>query len=106
MRLIFRAPTHFRSPLTGVSSADCVEKGEMVRRLLDSYDVDKIATKYDLIANIVHSGLPKGGTYKTHIYCRAKDQWFEMENLHVSDTLPQLVAVSEAYVQIYELQQE
>lgn len=78
----------------------------MVQRLLDSYDVDKIATKYDLIANLVHTGAPKAGSYKAHIYCRAKDQWFEMENLHVTDTLPQLVAVSEAYVQIYELQSE
>jgi hypothetical protein len=60
----------------GVSSADCVEKGELVQRLLDSYDVDKIASKYDLIANIVHTGLPADGTYKAHIFCRPKDQWY------------------------------
>jgi U4/U6.U5 tri-snRNP-associated protein 2 len=77
----------------------------MIQRLLDSYDVSKLPTKYDLIANIVHTGAPQGGSYKAQIYCRAKDQWYEMENLHVTETMPQLVAVSEAYVQIYELQQ-
>ena len=52
------------------------ETRELVQRLLDSYDADKIASKYDLIANIVHTGLPADGTYKAHIFCRPKDQWY------------------------------
>jgi U4/U6.U5 tri-snRNP-associated protein 2 len=30
---------------------------------------------------------------------------YEMQDLHVSETLPQMVALSEAYMQIYEQQQ-
>lgn len=30
---------------------------------------------------------------------------YEMQDLHVADTLPQMVALSEAYMQIYEQQQ-
>lgn len=34
------------------------------------------------------------------MFCR-----YEMQDLHVSETLPQMVALSEAYMQIYEQQQ-
>lgn len=30
---------------------------------------------------------------------------YEMQDLHVAETLPQMFALSEAYMQIYELQQ-
>ena len=31
---------------------------------------------------------------------------YEMQDLHVAETLPQMVELSEAYMQIYELQEE
>ncbi|KAK1576875.1 hypothetical protein Q3G72_017144 [Acer saccharum] len=53
---------------------------------------ERLRSKYDLIANIIHDGKPE-------------ELWYEIQDLHVSKTLPQMVALSEAYMQIYERQQ-
>lgn len=34
---------------------------------------------------------------------KIEDQWYEVENLRVVDILPQVVALSETYMQVYEL---
>ncbi|KAI3874035.1 hypothetical protein MKX03_035404 [Papaver bracteatum] len=52
---------------------------------------EELLTKYDLIANTVHDGKPGEGVYRVH---------------HVAETLPQMVAQSETYMQIYEQQQQ
>ncbi|KAG5673426.1 hypothetical protein PVAND_003474 [Polypedilum vanderplanki] len=61
-------------------------------------------TRYNLIANIVHDGEPNKGTYRAHILYKATNQWFEMQDLHVTDILPQMITLTEAYIQIYEQQ--
>ncbi|KAJ4826695.1 hypothetical protein Tsubulata_030024, partial [Turnera subulata] len=66
---------------------------------------DRLRSKYDLIANIVHDGKPKEGFYRVFVQRKSEELWYEMQDLHVSETLPQMVALSEAYVQIYEQQQ-
>lgn len=63
-------------------------------------------TKYNLIANIVHDGEPGKGTYRAHIFHEGSNQWFEMQDLHVTETLPQMITLTESYIQIYELIQE
>lgn len=60
-------------------------------------------TVYDLIANIVHDGEPAKGTYRVHILQKSTGKWYEMQDLHVSDILPQMITLTEAYIQIYEL---
>ncbi|CAB4054909.1 USP39 [Lepeophtheirus salmonis] len=57
---------------------------------------------YDLLANIVHDGDPKDGTYKVHILHKGSGKWFEMQDLHVDKILPEILPLSEAYIQIYE----
>lgn len=59
---------------------------------------------YDLVANIVHDGEPGSGTgtYRTHILHRGTGQWYEMQDLHVTEILPQMITLSEAYIQIWE----
>ena len=32
--------------------------------------------------------------------------WYELQDLRVSEVLPQMVALSEAYLQVYELKQQ
>lgn len=72
-------------------------------------------TKYDLVANVVHDSPPgqekkeaaRGeatppGTYRVHVFNRASDQWYEIQDLHVQETLPQLITISESCVLIYE----
>lgn len=61
-------------------------------------------SKYDLIANVVHDGLPDTGSYRVHMHRKVEDQWYEVENLRVVDILPQVVALSETYMQVYEQQ--
>lgn len=61
-------------------------------------------TKYNLIANIVHDGDPNNGTYRVHILHKSSNQWYEMQDLHVTSILPQMITLTEAYIQIYEQQ--
>ncbi|KAG8490645.1 hypothetical protein CXB51_013899 [Gossypium anomalum] len=67
---------------------------------------EKLRTKYDLIANVVHDGKPDEGFYRVFVQRKSEELWYEMQDLHVSETLPQMVALSEAYMQIYEQQQQ
>ncbi|KAJ8969416.1 hypothetical protein NQ317_016693 [Molorchus minor] len=60
-------------------------------------------TIFDLVANIVHDGEPGKGTYRVHILQKSTGQWYEMQDLHVTDILPQMITLTEAYIQIYEL---
>ncbi|XP_034698529.1 U4/U6.U5 tri-snRNP-associated protein 2 [Vitis riparia] len=66
---------------------------------------EKLRSKYDLIANIVHDGKPGEGFYRVFVQRKSEELWYEMQDLHVSETLPQMVALSETYMQIYEQQQ-
>ncbi|XP_044509686.1 U4/U6.U5 tri-snRNP-associated protein 2-like [Mangifera indica] len=66
---------------------------------------EKLRSKYDLIANIVHDGKPEEGFYRVFVQRKSEELWYEVQDLHVSETLPQMVALSEAYMQIYEQQQ-
>mmetsp|Transcript_1377 Transcript_1377/g.3976 ORF Transcript_1377/g.3976 Transcript_1377/m.3976 type:complete len:508 (+) Transcript_1377:229-1752(+) len=63
-------------------------------------------SKYNLIANICHDGQAGEGFYRCHIHRAAEDLWYEVQDLTVVEVLPQMVALSEAYLQVYELQQQ
>eukprot|EP00252_Welwitschia_mirabilis_P002573 TRINITY_DN12523_c0_g1_i1.p1 TRINITY_DN12523_c0_g1~~TRINITY_DN12523_c0_g1_i1.p1 ORF type:complete len:544 (-),score=111.36 TRINITY_DN12523_c0_g1_i1:65-1696(-) len=65
---------------------------------------EKLRSKYDLIANIVHDGKHGEGCYRVFVQKKSEENWYEMQDLHVAETLPQMVALSEAYMQIYEQQ--
>lgn len=70
-------------------------------------------TKYDLCANACHD-LPMGlnkdqradplqhGTYRVHVRQATSDQWYEIQDLHVSETMPQLIGLSESLMCIYQ----
>ncbi|KAH8055519.1 alpha-tubulin binding protein [Aureococcus anophagefferens] len=70
-------------------------------------------TKYDLCANACHD-LPMGlnkdqradplqhGTYRVHVRQATSDQWYEIQDLHVSETMPQLIGLSESLLCIYQ----
>jgi U4/U6.U5 tri-snRNP-associated protein 2 len=50
------------------------------------------------------SGAPPG-SYRVHVVNRASDQWYEMQDLFVQETLPQLITISESCILIYEKKQ-
>uniref|UniRef100_A0A7S0R5S7 Ubiquitinyl hydrolase 1 n=1 Tax=Chlamydomonas leiostraca TaxID=1034604 RepID=A0A7S0R5S7_9CHLO len=64
---------------------------------------DARSTKYDLVANLVHDGKANEGTYRAHVHRKVEEIWYEVQDLRVIDILPQMVALSEAYFQVYEL---
>lgn len=59
---------------------------------------------YDLIANIVHEGQHKSGTWRMHMFHKATNTWYELQDLHVKEILPQMLTLTEPYIQIYQRQ--
>jgi U4/U6.U5 tri-snRNP-associated protein 2 len=72
---------------------------------LSGADGNPVSSKYDLAANVVHDGKAGGGTYRVHVHRKSEDSWYEVQDLRVTDILPQMVALSETYMQVYELKQ-
>lgn len=56
------------------------------------------------MANVVHEGKAGEGTYRIHVHRRSEGVWYEVQDLQVTEVLPQVVALSEAYLQVYERQ--
>eukprot|EP00271_Cylindrocystis_brebissonii_P013304 TRINITY_DN33042_c0_g1_i1.p1 TRINITY_DN33042_c0_g1~~TRINITY_DN33042_c0_g1_i1.p1 ORF type:complete len:562 (-),score=128.76 TRINITY_DN33042_c0_g1_i1:329-2014(-) len=69
-------------------------------------DGQRVRSKYDLIATLVHDGKPGEGLHRVFVQRKSEEAWYEMQDLHVAETLPQMVALSEAYMQIYEQHSE
>lgn len=63
-------------------------------------------TTYDLLANIFHEGEIGKGSYKVNILHKGSGRWYEMQDLHSTDILPQMITLTESYVQIYELRKD
>merc|ERR1711977_20665 len=59
-------------------------------------------TKYDLIASVSHEGKVDKGNYKVYIHRWVEDLWYEVQDLTVVEVLPQMVALSAPYIQVYE----
>jgi ubiquitin C-terminal hydrolase len=64
----------------------------------------KISTRYDLLANIRHDGEPTEGSYSLHFLHKSNSQWYNVQDLIIEEKMPGDVAISEAYIQIYERQ--
>lgn len=81
-------------------------------------DPASVTTRYDLVSNIAHEGLVtkatgtnevhdkgvavKEGVFRAQTLNKAQEQWFLMDDLHIQEILPQVVSISEAYIQVYE----
>lgn len=42
---------------------------------MQSKDHEKLRSKYDLIANIVHDGKPSEGSYRVFVQRKSEEQW-------------------------------
>mmetsp|Transcript_25194 Transcript_25194/g.50397 ORF Transcript_25194/g.50397 Transcript_25194/m.50397 type:complete len:647 (-) Transcript_25194:2340-4280(-) len=96
---------------------NAIEKNELLQHCLDFVSTslpDLLADKYDLVANITHD-IPaevgregtkhnplEEGSYRCHVQHKATGQWYEMQDLEVTETMPQLIGVSESYLLIFE----
>lgn len=78
--------------------------------LLDPETRGQQKAVYDLVANIVHDGTAKmekekdQGTYRVHILHRGSGRWFELQDLHVTEIMPQMIPLSECYIQVWKRQ--
>lgn len=73
-------------------------------------------TRYDLVAMLKHDGAAEDAAAATTTASTARaatvtafahtaaGQWYELQDLSVRETIPDLLTVSEAYIQIYQLQ--
>ncbi|CEP15121.1 hypothetical protein [Parasitella parasitica] len=67
-------------------------------------NAEKVGTHYDLRANICHEGKPDAGkgTYKVHVRHSGTGQWYQIQDLIVEEIMPQMIFMSESYIQIWE----
>jgi len=94
-----------------------VEKEELVSKTVDFVAKslpDLLNDRYDLVANITHESPPdvgregtgydplQVGSYKCHVQHRGTKQWYEMQDLHVQEIMPQQIGLSESYLLIFE----
>lgn len=93
-----------------------VEKKDLLESTLDFVTrslPDLLADKYDLVANITHESPAdvgregkhdplQEGSYKCHVQNRGTKQWYEIQDLHVQEVMPQQIGVSESYLLIFE----
>jgi len=91
-------PTIVNFPVKSIEFGDLL-KDEIV-------DIHEEGTTYDLMANIVHDGKPEGGSYKVHVLHKGSGKWYEMSDLYVTEILPQMITLTEAYIQVYERRSE
>ena len=59
------------------------------------------STKFHLMCSIQHDGTPEAGSYRGFVHFKANDQWYEVQDLHVNGVHPQLISVSESYIQVW-----
>lgn len=100
----------------GEIATSALEKSELVSLTIDYVTTklpDFLADKYDLVANITHESPAdvgregkhdplQEGSYKCHLQHKASKQWYEIQDLHVQETMAQLIGVSESYVLVFE----
>ncbi|KAI1720037.1 ubiquitin carboxyl-terminal hydrolase domain-containing protein [Ditylenchus destructor] len=100
-------PTIVNFPISNVDLYDC---------LADDARAKHKYTTYDLISNVIHDGKPvtnqKGdrdlsvvdnGSYRVQTLHQGTGKWFELEDLHVKEILPQMITLAESYIQIWRL---
>uniref|UniRef100_A0A672PQW1 Ubiquitin carboxyl-terminal hydrolase 39 n=1 Tax=Sinocyclocheilus grahami TaxID=75366 RepID=A0A672PQW1_SINGR len=88
-------PTIVNFPITNVDLREYLTE--------EAQATEKITT-YDLVANIVHDGKPTEGSYRIHVLHHGTGKWYELQDLQVIDILPQMITLSEAYIQIWKRQ--
>jgi U4/U6.U5 tri-snRNP-associated protein 2 len=57
---------------------------------------------FSLIASVSHEGALNEGVYKVYINRLIENRWYEVQDLVVREVIPQIITLSEAYLQVYE----
>uniref|UniRef100_A0A0N5ARZ5 Ubiquitin carboxyl-terminal hydrolase 39 n=1 Tax=Syphacia muris TaxID=451379 RepID=A0A0N5ARZ5_9BILA len=91
---IEKNPTIVNFPISNVDLYDC---------LAPEFRSAHKYTTYDLVSNIVHDGKPESGSYRVQLIHNSTQKWYELEDLHVKEILPQMITLAESYIQIWRL---
>lgn len=100
----------------GDIAQNALERSELVEAAINFVTKnlpDLLADKYDLVANITHDNPAdvgregqhdplQEGSYRCHVQHQGTKQWYEIQDLHVQETMPQLIGLSESYILIFE----
>ncbi|KAF9348466.1 hypothetical protein BGX26_000122 [Mortierella sp. AD094] len=89
-------PTIVTFPIKNLSMSEYVSDPENEKVL---------GLHYDLLANITHEGdpaTPNSTSYKVHIQHRAREQWYQIQDLFVEEINAQMIFLSESYIQVWE----
>ena len=57
---------------------------------------------YSLLSNIIHDGKPGDANFRVQIKNKERNEWFEIQDIHVQKILAESVAVCESYIHFYE----
>lgn len=93
-------PTIVISPSEGIDMSQC--KLLLLLPDMSKHFKSNKETKFNLIGNIVHEGKVKEGSYLAHVWHSSSKSWFEIQDLHIKETLEGLVQVSQSYIQFYQ----
>jgi len=83
-------------------------KNLILRDYLELADDDPSLFRYDLVANVVHEGKPGAGegNYFAQVYHKGVNKWFQTQDLHVDEILPETITLATSYIQVWERQPE
>jgi len=68
---------------------------------MGNYTQPPSSCRYNLMASLQHDGTAEAGSYRGFVHFRANDGWYEVQDLHVNGVHPQLISVSESYIQVW-----
>lgn len=86
-------PTIVNFPIRNLDLGGIVQESDSERRRV-----------FDLVVNVCHDGQAIGGSYRCHIERKVERIWYEIQDLRVIEVLPQIVSLSETYMQVYQRQ--
>jgi len=78
------------------------DKVELIKQIGDLSEERKLKGRYDLLANVCTQGKFLKGESHVYLLNRPNNQWYKIMDLHAQEILPNLVSVSEAYLQFWE----
>lgn len=78
------------------------DKVALIKQIGDLSEERKLKGRYDLLANVCNTGKFLKGESHVYLLNRPNNQWYKILDLHAQEILPNLVSVSEAYLQFWE----
>ena len=59
-------------------------------------------TRYDLVANVCHEGAPQVGKGLYKVQVHSNNHWFMIQDLFEEQIRPEMIFLSESYIQVWE----